>query len=157
MATSPCEAEQQQTAWLLPSPIAAPQIAQRFLSTVYATYQETGRMYEKFNTEQVNSIHRWVWCVGEELYMCPGCGQAAAAAAAAGNYGQLPVVSCCRQPQAAVLYVAAAVFKPPDASPPAPRSASPAVAASTKWWTALDGPTAPGGQGWLRLHRLNWL
>lgn len=38
------------------------QIAQRFLSTVYATYLETGRMYEKFNVEEVcanlnQSIH----------------------------------------------------------------------------------------------------
>lgn len=72
MATSPCEAEQQQTAWLLPSPIAAPQIAQRFLSTVYATYQETGRMYEKFNAEQVSSFG-WLCglvCVWEGSSAC---------------------------------------------------------------------------------------
>ncbi|KAI7838237.1 hypothetical protein COHA_007983 [Chlorella ohadii] len=31
----------------------AREIAQRFLSTVYATYLETGRMYEKFNVEQI--------------------------------------------------------------------------------------------------------
>ncbi|PRW32561.1 putative trehalase [Chlorella sorokiniana] len=39
--------------WAGAVPAGSMQIAQRFLSTVYATYAETGRMYEKFNAEQI--------------------------------------------------------------------------------------------------------